>query len=92
MKKELIFDLDAALSEIEILVDPAKLMIWDLVEDFFSHDDSQKDGKAYILYEYGRAATRARIAEDYMAQIKEKVGVLQNITNALFEEARQHEG
>ena len=92
MKKDLMFDLDVALMEIESLIDPANLMLFDLTQDFFNHDESQKDGNAYILYEYGRAATRAKIADDYVCHIKEKLVELRKTTNALFEEMRQHEG
>ena len=89
MKKEQLFDLDSVLAEIESLIDPANLMLWDLTQDFFTHDVSQD---VYILCEYGRAATRANIAEDYMARIKEKVSELRNITNTMSREMRQHEG
>ena len=79
MTKEVVRKLDDTVAELRALIEPAKVMIWDLAEDFFVWDLPQKHADV-ILYDYDYAAVRARIAEDYILKMENTIKYLSEIS------------
>lgn len=93
MKKDLFFDLDCALSNIECTIEPAMAMILDLTGNYFVFRSDDEDNRIYILNDYDRASIRANIALDYVLKLRDEIENLHRTLLSAYEgqEGAPHE-
>jgi len=82
---------DDLVMQLQVASDKAKCIMGDMTEEYFSYDDMAPGTEhvCELIYNYKDYSTKARIVFDYILNLQQIIGELQEMNDRAFEEARK---